>query len=150
MLRVRFELPKVLALGDIRTRSDFLMALASVVGVIDRAIQRNFDEEGRPDPWKPLSPGYELRKFRKLLGTKILELEGNLRRSIRIRIDTANPSSVAIVASSSLPYAAIHNFGGFAGRRRKTYIPPRPYLVLTKDDEEELGRAIIRGLAEER
>ncbi|MDK4527298.1 phage virion morphogenesis protein, partial [Kingella kingae] len=35
-------------------------------------------------------------------------------------------------------YAAIHNFGGMAGRNRKVAIPARPFLILTNDDKQDL------------
>ncbi|MDK4527295.1 phage virion morphogenesis protein, partial [Kingella kingae] len=35
-------------------------------------------------------------------------------------------------------YAAIHNFGGMAGRNRKVRIPARPFLVLTNEDKQDL------------
>lgn len=34
-----------------------------------------------------------------------------------------------VTIGSPLPYAAIHQFGGFAGRQHRTFIPARPYLV---------------------
>ena len=35
-------------------------------------------------------------------------------------------------------YAAIHQFGGWAGRNRKVYIPARPFLQLTNEDKQDL------------
>ena len=37
--------------------------------------------------------------------------------------------------SSSKPYAAIHQFGGQAGRNRKVTIPARPYMPMTEDKQ---------------
>jgi phage virion morphogenesis protein len=39
---------------------------------------------------------------------------------------------------SNLIYAAIHQFGGQAGRGRKVEIPPRPYLGINSEDEENI------------
>jgi len=36
---------------------------------------------------------------------------------------------------TELVYAAIHEFGGFAGPGRRVYIPPRPYFYKTLEDE---------------
>jgi phage virion morphogenesis protein len=44
---------------------------------------------------------------------------------------------------SSLPYAAIHHFGGVAGARgRRNYIPARPYFGIGKPDIEALEHRI--------
>ena len=37
-----------------------------------------------------------------------------------------------------LPYAAIHNEGGMAGRNRSAEIPARPYMGFGDGDEREL------------
>ena len=36
------------------------------------------------------------------------------------------------------PYAAIHQFGGKAGRGRKVDIPARPFLALTPQDKADI------------
>lgn len=62
---------------------------------------------------------------------------GRLSREILYR---AYNDSVEV--GSALPYAAIHNFGGQAGRGKKVTIPARPYLGLSADDQ-----VMIRDLA---
>jgi phage virion morphogenesis protein len=47
-----------------------------------------------------------------------------------------------VVLGVNKVYAAIHHFGGPAGRGRKVTIPPRPYLGLSEADREEI-RAIL-------
>ena len=53
---------------------------------------------------------------------------------------------------SNKEYAAIHQFGGMAGRGRKVEIPARPYLPLTTDGDlqpearEEVLDTILRHL----
>lgn len=42
------------------------------------------------------------------------------------------------IIGSNLPYAAIHQKGGKAGRNKKVEIPARPYLKLSDDDFEEI------------
>ena len=142
MLRIRFQLPKVLWLGDVRTRSDFMGALVPVVGVIDRAIQFNFDEEGRPKPWKPLSPRYAREKERWYPYQGILERTGRLRRSIKVGVDPRRLSGLAdIVATTDVPYAPFHQFGV-----PNSYLPRRPFLVLTDWDIREAGDALAHAL----
>lgn len=117
-------------LGDLRGRLERIAPLAA------RAIKRNFDEEGRPLPWPPLTPA-TLR--RKPPGLKILERTGHLRRSIRTQVEGR-----AVVLSTDVPYAAAHQLG--VPRRR---LPARPFLVLTPADQEELAQALAESLSEE-
>ena len=42
------------------------------------------------------------------------------------------------LVGTNIIYAAIHNFGGQAGRNRKVTIPQREFLVLTNEDEQSL------------
>ncbi|MFQ5927628.1 MAG: phage virion morphogenesis protein [Terriglobia bacterium] len=109
--------------------SDLKGLLEGLAPLAARAIERNFDEEGRPRPWPPLTPA-TLR--RKPPGLKILELTGRLRRSIRTRVEGR-----ALVLSTDVPYAAAHQFG--LPQRR---LPARPFLVLTRENQEEAARAL--------
>lgn len=113
--------------------SDLKGLLERITPLAARAIERNFDAEGRPHPWPPLAPA-TLR--RKPPGLKILELTGRLRRSIRTRVEGR-----ALVLSTHVPYAAAHQFG--LPQRR---LPPRPFLVLTRADQEEVARVLAESL----
>lgn len=62
---------------------------------------------------------------------------GNLLNSVLQSIETKiNGDSVTVSIGSELPYARIHEYGGFAGRKgpfkkrtgHRPYIKPRPYL----------------------
>lgn len=135
MLRLRVEVRSALNLlqalaGRLHNPGALLSPAAPIVA---GAIERNFDEEGRPMPWPPLTPA-TLR--RKPAGLKILERSGRLRRSIRTRVE-----GTALVASTELPYAAAHQFG--TGR-----LPARPFLVLTESDRQEVAAAIAHSLRE--
>lgn len=48
----------------------------------------------------------------------------------------------AIVGTNKV-YAAIHQFGGNAGRKKKVKIPARPYLNLGDDAVDEIKSEII-------
>ncbi len=63
--------------------------------------------------------------------------KGRLRGSI---VYEATPQRV--VVGTNVVYAAIHQFGGMAGRGRKVRIPARPYIGINEDDVKE-----IRGMA---
>jgi len=139
--------------------------LAPAVPIVARAIERNFDAQGRPLSWPPLSPNYARWKQRLYPGRKILELTGRLRRSI-----CTHTEGRAVVVSTNLPYAAAHQFGArlpdgqarlparivlprhakalrfWIGDRvvfaRRARLPARPFLVLTPEDLEETTRAL--------
>ena len=57
---------------------------------------------------------------------------------------SANSNSVTV--GNSMIYAAIHQFGGQAGRRGKVTIPARPFLPITKNQElYDVERQIVAG-----
>lgn len=96
--------------------------MRSIAGTMESAVLQNFDVGGRPK-WLGL-------KYRQ--GTPLVDTE-NLMNSITSYYD----NNVAEVGTNE-PYAAIHQFGGKAGRGRKVDIPARPFLVLTPQDEEDI------------
>jgi len=95
------------------------------------SIQRNFEVGGRPDKWKGLAAGTQKRKGGRgqvLIGDKTL-LSG-IHYDIRRRSVTWQTTPLA--------YAAIHQFGGKAGPGRKVTIPQRRYMLLQKEDIEDI------------
>lgn len=118
----------------------------------------NFKGQHAPDgtPWKSLSLATKIARANRLSGGKDIYTKkrtvrkgaqrimdsaqalldtGILRASINV-LDTT-PSSVTI--GSRLKYAAIHQFGGKAGRGKKVTIPARPFIGMSASAE----RAII-------
>ena len=95
--------------------------------------QRRFREQRAPDgsPWAPLAASTIARRGS---ASPILERSGTLRGGIH----AAPTPSAAIVRSLDLPYAAIHQAGGKAGRGRSVEIPARPYLGFGSKDVAEL------------
>lgn len=67
---------------------------------------------------------------------------GNASEAI-YEIDTDPTGGVRLTFGSRVPYARIHEFGGFAGREQQTYIPGRPYLNPALQDEEQQIRLIF-------
>ena len=61
-------------------------------------------------------------------GLAILLDTGTLRNSI-----LASPHRDSVTLGSVLEYAAIHQFGGMAGRGKKVRIPARPFLPVDRD-----------------
>lgn len=96
--------------------------MRSIAGKMESAVLQNFDVGGRPK-WLGL-------KYRQ--GTPLVDTE-NLMNSITSYYD----NNIAMVGTNE-PYAAIHQFGGKAGRGRKVDIPARPFLVLTPQDEDDI------------
>lgn len=96
--------------------------MRSVAGTMESAVLQNFDVGGRPK-WLGL-------KYRQ--GTPLVDTE-NLMGSI-----TSDYTNDTAVVGTNEPYAAIHQFGGKAGRGRKAMIPARPFLKLTPEDEADI------------
>lgn len=96
--------------------------MRAIAGTMESAVLQNFDAGGRP-PWQGL-------KHRE--GTPLVDTE-NLMGSIESSHDNDNA-----IVGTNVAYAAIHRFGGKAGRGQKVDIPARPFLVLTPEDEEDV------------
>ena len=91
-------------------------------GSMHTAVLMNFRRGGRPK-WL----GLEYRHGKPLIDS------GALRGSISSMAD----NDTALVGTN-MEYAAIHNFGGMAGRNRKVRIPQREFMTLTNDDKQGL------------
>ncbi len=91
---------------------------------------RSFESQGSPfgEAWKALSPA----TLKKKKGTLKLIESGHLKRSLRSNIST---SEKRVSVGSNLEYAAIHQFGGKAGRNHKVSIPARPFLPINEKNE---------------
>lgn len=86
------------------------------------AVNANFRQGGRPK-WLGL-------KYR---NGKPLVDSGRLRDSV-----VAYSDNDTALVGTNMVYAAIHNFGGMAGRGRKVNIPQREFLTLTDQDKQDL------------
>jgi len=84
-------------------------------------------------------------------GSLLISRTGTLRRTITASIDSGmtpaapGPDTTVILAQwgAATPYARIQEYGGYAGRGHKSYIPPRPYLsTALRDEQPELITAI--------
>ena len=101
--------------------------MRSIAGTMESAVLQNFDVGGRPK-WLGL-------KYRQ--GTPLVDTE-NLMDSITSYYDNDSAE-----VGTNEPYAAIHQFGGKAGRGRKVDIPARPFLVLTPQDEDDILEDVL-------
>jgi len=98
------------------------LLMRRLAGTMRYAVAHNFKQGGRPE-WLAL-------KYRSGIP---LNDTGALRQSI----DELSDNDTALVGTNMV-YAAIHQFGGWAGRNRKVYIPARPFLQLTNEDKQDL------------
>jgi len=98
------------------------LLMRRLAGTMRYAVAQNFKQGGRPE-WLAL-------KYRSGIP---LNDTGALRQSI----DELSDNDTALVGTNMV-YAAIHQFGGWAGRNRKVYIPARPFLQLTNQDKQDL------------
>lgn len=107
------------------------------------AVRENFDQEGRPERWTPLAPSTLKRLEKKGSTGKMLN------RSSAGLWHSIHPQSDADSArvGTNKKYAAIHHFGGPAGRGHKVNIPARPFMVLDEDDKRQIVVKLERYLA---
>ncbi|VCU52872.1 hypothetical protein TTHN1_00626 [Thermus thermophilus] len=129
-------------------------------GILART-HRRFEESRAPDgsPWPPLSPatlakevrprdrlkrgGISAAAQRRLALRKPLVVTARLKNSISWKV-----AGSRIYVGTNLEYARIHQFGGYAGRGRKVYIPARPFLGLTEEDREEAKALLLEWMKE--
>ena len=110
--------------------------------ILQNAIEESFEREASPfgAKWKPTSvrsihssydkkthtkKGRQTKAFQRYAsGKKTLTDKGTLSSSF-----TVNASRDNVTVGTNLPYAAIHQFGGRAGRKRSVTLPARPFYL---------------------
>ena len=96
--------------------------MRNIAETMKSAVQQNFQVGGRP-AWEQL----KYRKGMPLVNTGVLLKS----------ISGVYNNDEAVVGTNE-PYAAIHHFGGEAGRNKKVTIPKRPFLQLTEQDKSDI------------
>ena len=107
-------------------------------GYLVASTHRRFERERAPDgtPW--------LKSARAIAeGNRTLTDTGGLRGSIT---HTLTGGGRSVDVGSSVVYAAIHQFGGRAGRGRRARIPARAYLGVDERDRDAIARIVSRAL----
>jgi phage gpG-like protein len=74
------------------------------------------------------------KAYRTITQARILQDRGQLRASIRVL--GVGPTHVEV--GSQLPHAAIHQFGGKAGKGRQVFIPARPFIGMSAGAERDI------------
>lgn len=115
--------------------TDHSKTMGAIAGVMLDAVEENFEQEGRPDPWEPLAPSTVKQRERKGFGGEgpILQREGILAAA-----NQPNSGKDFAEVTNATIYGPIQHFGGKAGRNKKVEIPERPFMVLTDEDVEEI------------
>jgi phage virion morphogenesis protein len=116
-----------------RAFDDMTEPMGAIGDMLVSSTTHRFMETNRgPDgsAWTP-----SLRAIRQ--GNKTLVARGHLRDSI-----THIPGPDSVQVGTNLVYAAIHQFGGKAGRGHKVTLPARPYLGLEPEDERGIAAII--------
>lgn len=114
--------------------SDLRPLMKNIAGILEDSTEENFNQQGRPK-WKELRPSTIKQRSRKRTwpGMILQVSQGGLASSITSYYDNDS----AIVGTNKV-YAAIHQFGGEAGRNKQVDIPKRPYLKVGDEENAEI------------
>ncbi len=106
--------------------SDLRPLMKNIAGIMADSVEENFKQEGRPEKWAELKKATIGQRTKKgYWPGKVLQMRGELAASI-----TSEYSENSALIGTNKAYAAIHQFGGNAGKNKKVKIPARPYLVI--------------------
>lgn len=121
--------------GDIPvpSKEDVQKIIDAIEPIALDSVRQNFGFGGRPERWRPLKKG----------GASYLFESGTLLQSIHSRQTVEEGFGAVDVESGDLPYAVIHQEGGYAGRNHSAYIPARPYMVFAEEDEQKMREKAI-------
>lgn len=105
--------------------------------------EESFEKQASPfgEKWKANAKATLAQKK----GNKILTQSGLLRTSLTYKL-----SNKSVTIGTNKEYAAIHQFGGKAGRNKKVTIPARPFLPINQREEipKEFGEEVLKILEE--
>ena len=113
--------------------------LRRIANTLQNVTEESFDKQASPfgEKWKPNAP----KTLQKKRGNKILIQSGLLSQSF-----TQKVTGTSAQVGTNKEYAAIHQFGGKAGRNRKVIIPARPFMPIKQNGEipKDLGDRLER------
>ncbi|MEP0004423.1 MAG: phage virion morphogenesis protein [Balneola sp.] len=107
-------------------------------------IGQHFEDEVGPndEPWLELAPAtIEDREKENKWPGKILQRQGRGSGLLGSLQEYSTKTEAGV--STNKVYAAIHHFGGQAGRGKKVTIPARPWAYLSSEATEEIKDAIL-------
>ena len=121
--------------------SDLRPLMQNIAGILEDSVEENFEQQGRPK-WENLKKATIVQRTKKgYYPGKILQMRGELAASITSYYD----SNSAVVGTNKV-YAAIHQFGGKAGRNKNVEIPARPYLKVGDEENQQILGAVMKHL----
>jgi len=129
-------------LNELQKRLKNLKPVFNQIGysLID-IVEENFETESfLGKPWTPLKEATKKQKAKKGY-EKILQNRGHLAESIDFKA-----SEDKLFLGTNVEYAAIHQFGGDAGKNHSAKIPARPFLPI--DENKEIPRRIKEEILE--
>ena len=104
-------------------------------------VEENFETESfLGKKWTPLSKSTKKQKSKKGY-KKILQNRGHLAESIDFEA-----SKDKLILGTNVEYAAIHQFGGEAGKNHSAKIPARPFLPI--DENKEIPKKVQEEILE--
>lgn len=135
-------------LSDLFNRmGDLSPAMKNSGEILLTSIRKNFETGGRPQKWPPLKPSTIKQRILQghWPGSVLVRhgISGGLLGSLSYRT-----SSDKVVVSANKVYAAIHHFGGQAGRGRKVSIPARPFMMVQDEDWDEIKAMLAQHIFE--
>ena len=118
---------------------DWLKVVDGIRQIMLDGVHRQFIEGGYPEKWTPKKDG----------SASYLFAGGALVQGIDSEFGQQGDEFYArVMTTGGLPYAAIHNWGGYAGRNHSAYIPARPYMVIAEEDQEKIGDSVVGMIVE--
>lgn len=122
---------------------DMTPIMRAIGGELEAATERNVDSDGAriASRWKPSQRAIEqngqtLRDTGRLVSSISAGGAGHIKEYTKD----------SVFVGTNVAYAAIHQFGGKAGRNRKVTIPARPFFGLNAEDEQDIAELISKML----
>ena len=113
--------------------------LRRIANTLQNVTEESFDKQASPfgEKWNDTAPSTKTKKR----GNKVLIKSGLLSQSFTQKV-TGSSAQVG----TNKEYAAIHQFGGKAGRGKKVNIPARPFMPIKQNGEipKDLGDRLER------
>lgn len=135
-------------------------ALPGIANAVEAGIADNFIERGRwagsgsitilaggSAKWVPLAASTKAAYKKKgwVEQPTLSRTGGGLAASIEV---SPNGTSLGLTMSANKEYAAIHQFGGQAGKNLSVTIPARPFLIINDDVFDEIKEEIKAAVRE--
>lgn len=136
-MQIDYDLNEFKELASILNKSILQVGLdksLSAIGqmIVSSAENRMNESNIAPDgtDWADWGDKYALTRHS---GHKKLFNSGDLSKDLSYNVDRTD-----VIVGSILPYARIHQLGGWAGRNKSVFIPARQYLGISRFDENNM------------